>query len=81
MRLIAIPNYNKFKARIRAGETEEEVNAEIISMIEPRKQEGFAKFREIIRHMDEASGGQFQVCLDKLDRVGWDPQNNGMLAL
>ena len=80
MCLIAIPN-NKFKARIRAGDTDEEVNAEIISKIEPRKQEGFAKFLEIIRDMDEASGGQFRVCLDKLDHVGWDPQSNGMLAL
>ena len=80
MRLITISDFNKFKAEIKTGEPEEEVNADIIGKIEPRRQEGFATFREIVRQMDEASGGQFTEYLDQLDSVGWDPQSDGMLA-
>ena len=49
-------------------------NIQLLSNLESHGHQGFAKFREIIRHMNKEVD-KFDRCLNLLDRIGWSPED------
>ena len=55
-------------------------NTELLNKLESLGHEGFAKFREIVRHMNKEVDA-FDRCLYRLDGIGWSPDDTSKLAI
>ena len=49
-------------------------NIQLLSKLENLGHKGYAKFREIIRHMNKEVDA-FDDCLSSLDLIGWSPDD------
>ena len=55
-------------------------NTELLNKLESLGHQGFARFREIVRHMNKEVDA-FDRCLYRLDRIGWSPDDTSKLAM
>ena len=55
-------------------------NIQLLSKLENLGHKGFAKFREIVRHMNKEVDAS-DCCLYRLDRIGLSPDDTSKLAM
>ena len=70
LKLIGRAEEERLMAKLNSGGTDTDHNRQLLLTIERLGNEGFAKFREIVRHMD-LEVDAYGECLRLLDSVGW----------
>ena len=79
LKLISRAEEERLMAKLISGGTVKDHNQQLFAAIEKLGNEGFAKFREIVRHMD-LEVDAYGKCLRLLDSVGWSTSDGSKYA-